>query len=199
MNNKKVLYSTQMHLFLSANQDEKLTRLAADAGVSKSQYVRSLIDGVVPQSRPPYDFYKVLIQLRSIGTNLNQLTRIANGTKNIYAQDILRYAEECKKITNALTDWAQTPMQYDMNNMELANFFRQQAREEYDELMRLDAEKDAYVQPDSAINQMQPAAITDEMTDNYDDDFDDYDPGMPELTEEEIRREEEEYLRSLNE
>ena len=41
-----------------------------------SAYVRQLIDGELPQERPPLDFYKMLTELRYIGNNMNQLTRI---------------------------------------------------------------------------------------------------------------------------
>ena len=76
-------YPYRLELRLNETQIARLQSLASKSGLSMSAYVRRLIDGVLPQERPPFDFYLILSQLRYIGNNMNQLTRIAHATGRI--------------------------------------------------------------------------------------------------------------------
>ena len=49
-------------------------------GLNMSDYMRSLISGHEPKEKPPKDFYEAIKQIRAVGNNINQLTRLANAT-----------------------------------------------------------------------------------------------------------------------
>ena len=57
-------YPYRLELRLNETQMARLQSLASKSGLSMSAYVRQLIDGVLPQERPPLDFYKMLTELR---------------------------------------------------------------------------------------------------------------------------------------
>jgi hypothetical protein len=72
---------------LTAAQAEQLARLAADAGVSQSEYMRSLLDSAnkVPKPRRQsgtmlqlVEIHELAMQVKKLGTNVNQLARQAN-------------------------------------------------------------------------------------------------------------------------
>ena len=55
-----------------------LTRLVGDSGLSRENYLRKLISGVVPREAPPPDFFAMMRELHYIGNNLNQIARTLN-------------------------------------------------------------------------------------------------------------------------
>lgn len=63
-------------------------------GLTKQSYLLFLIKNKVPQPRPSENLQEVLLQLRKIGTNINQLAMIANKTGNIDGLKINRALEE---------------------------------------------------------------------------------------------------------
>ena len=79
---------------LSDGQLQKLAKLADEACVSQSEYMRSLLDSVegsapvakpLPPKRPPsaaqrqlMEIHELAMQVRKLGTNINQLARQAN-------------------------------------------------------------------------------------------------------------------------
>jgi len=76
---------------LTAAQAARLAQLAADAGVSQSEYVRSLLDSAGDGSaKPPkakrqsgamlqlVAIHELAMQVKKLGTNINQLAHQAN-------------------------------------------------------------------------------------------------------------------------
>ncbi len=76
---------------LTDAQAEKLAALADDAGMSQSEYMRSLLDAVdngaveAPKSRKAspamlklVEIHEMAMQVKKLGTNINQLARQAN-------------------------------------------------------------------------------------------------------------------------
>jgi hypothetical protein len=76
---------------LTAAQAERLVRLAADAGVSQSEYMRKLLDSAacgstkVPKTRREsgtmlqlVEIHELAMQVKKLGANVNQLARQAN-------------------------------------------------------------------------------------------------------------------------
>lgn len=63
---------------LSKQEYQKLQRSARHCRMSKSEYMRHLINGHTPKSAPPYNYYLMTKELNRIGGNLNQIARAAN-------------------------------------------------------------------------------------------------------------------------
>jgi len=58
------------------------------SGLSGEALIRSLIMGLDVRPIPPDQLSEILRQLSSIGNNINQIARVANGTGRIGKEDI---------------------------------------------------------------------------------------------------------------
>lgn len=68
----------------------KLNALTKESGRSRESYLRSLINGIVPSNKPSKEYLEVLSELRHIGTNMNQIARVANKSSYI---DYKKYSD----------------------------------------------------------------------------------------------------------
>lgn len=117
-------YPYRLELRLNEAQMARLQSLASKSGLSMSAYVRQLIDGVLPQERPPFDFYLILSQLRYIGNNMNQLTRIAHATGRIDWKEFERLTDEIKPLASMLYRYVTEPIKRDPMTSELGTYIR---------------------------------------------------------------------------
>ena len=117
-------YPYRLELRLNETQMARLQSLASKSGLSMSAYVRQLIDGVLPQERPPLDFYKMLTELRYIGNNMNQLTRIAHATGRIDREKFERLTDEIKPLASMLYRYVTEPIKRDPMTSELGTYIR---------------------------------------------------------------------------
>ena len=85
-----------------------LTRLVGDSGLSRENYLRKLISGVVPREAPPPDFFDMVRELHYIGNNLNQIATKAHALNVIdakhYDDSVLLFEEAVQKILSAVLD-----------------------------------------------------------------------------------------------
>ena len=85
-----------------------LTRLVGDSGLSRENYLRKLISGVVPREAPPPDFFAMMRELHYIGNNLNQIAMKAHALNVIdakhYDDSVLLFEEAVQKILSAVLD-----------------------------------------------------------------------------------------------
>lgn len=65
------------------------------SGLSREEYLRSLIKKIVPANKPTHELVEVIKQLRMIGNNLNQIAVIAYKTSTI---DVIKYKYESEKL-----------------------------------------------------------------------------------------------------
>lgn len=65
------------------------------SGLSREEYLRSLIKKIVPANKPTYELVEIIKQLRMIGNNLNQIAVIAYKTSTI---DVMKYKYESEKL-----------------------------------------------------------------------------------------------------
>ena len=79
--------------YLSNSEFETLKKRSFDVGLSVSDYLRSLIENVVPREKPDKEFYNEIKNLRLIGNNLNLLTKFVNTTGILRERDILKTIE----------------------------------------------------------------------------------------------------------
>ncbi len=79
--------------YLTNSEFELLKKRAFDVGLSVSDYLRSLIENVIPREKPGKEFYDEIKNLRLIGNNLNQLTKYVNTTGILRERDILKTIE----------------------------------------------------------------------------------------------------------
>ncbi|MCL2426326.1 MAG: plasmid mobilization relaxosome protein MobC [Oscillospiraceae bacterium] len=90
-----------IQVFLSEKESENLKRVATKSGYSISAYIRSLLDGYIPQPIPPPDYYSMMNELRAVGNNMNQIAQKAHVLNVI---DVKRYDEAYATLKVALVD-----------------------------------------------------------------------------------------------
>lgn len=72
-----------------------------ECGMTKQTYLLFLIKNRIPQPRPSEDFQEVIRQLRRIGTNINQLTTVANKNGSI---DILKFNKALEELNHQIIE-----------------------------------------------------------------------------------------------
>lgn len=88
-----------IQFLLNDSEAVKLNDQVAKSGLTRSAYLRSLIDGLIPQNSPPPDYRLMMNELRKIGANLNQIAQKANTLGVI---DVLRYQDEVSNLRSAI-------------------------------------------------------------------------------------------------
>ena len=116
MKNIEAQYSRYIRVRLSDRQFNKLTRLSKGAKLTKSEYIRQLINGVLPQERPPVDFYKVLTEIRRISNAAEVLTLNSYNNKNLEAHQIEKVAKDLRPIANMLFEYVTLPIKIENTN-----------------------------------------------------------------------------------
>ena len=77
-----------MTLRLNAAEYAHLCQQARVSGLKKEPLIRSLIMGVNLRPRPPDELPELLRQLSGIGTNINQIAKVANASGYVRKEDI---------------------------------------------------------------------------------------------------------------
>ena len=75
-------------VWLTEEEHRHLTEQAKQAGLGIDPFIRNLIQGVNLRPRPPDVYPALLRELSAIGNNVNQIAHIANGKKDINADEI---------------------------------------------------------------------------------------------------------------
>ena len=91
----------EIKIRLNRKEMDLLNRKVKQSGMSREQYLRHLINGVVPQEMPPPDYHHMMEQLRGIGVNLNQIAFKAHVMNVI---DVQRYDQECANFKKAVKE-----------------------------------------------------------------------------------------------
>lgn len=87
---------------LTDKEMAKLNELVALTPLSREKYVRTVLLGTVPKTRPTRENFTVISQLSAIGNNINQIAKKANTTGYI---DAAYLKEELKKLNKFYTNY----------------------------------------------------------------------------------------------
>ncbi|NLD19139.1 MAG: plasmid mobilization relaxosome protein MobC [Clostridiales bacterium] len=85
-------------VYLTKAEHDRLYELSLGSGYSKSSYMRRLLKGAVPPKMPPREFYEFIFELNKIGTNINQIAKVANMSGSVNEQEYRKEAEKLKKV-----------------------------------------------------------------------------------------------------
>lgn len=88
--------SKEIKIRLNEWEYDKINKLVKQSGISRESYIRMLINKVVPPPLITTELDQVLRQLRSIGTNMNQIAYVANATKYVNHEEYRKNHEELK-------------------------------------------------------------------------------------------------------
>ena len=98
-NNRK--RKVQVILRLTEAEHEQLCEWSAACRMSKSDYLRNLIQGFQPVAFPPIEYSEVLFELRRIGVNMNQIATKAHTLGFI---DVPDYEQNAKRVWSAVAE-----------------------------------------------------------------------------------------------
>ena len=98
------LRSRPIRVFVRLNESEykKFLSLVEKSGLSKSAYLRHLINGLQPRDHPPQKYYEVMDVLYSISDEINSLC----ADENIEAQ---KTALKIDRVIKNMTDLSISP------------------------------------------------------------------------------------------
>lgn len=88
-----------IQFWLDKKEAETLDKMVKRTGLTRTAYLRHLINGFVPREVPPADYYDMMRQLHAIGGNLNQIAQKAH-TLNVI--DVQRYDAAVKEVEEAI-------------------------------------------------------------------------------------------------
>lgn len=91
--------NVSIQFYLNAREADLLDRKVKATGISRTAFLRHLVNGFQPRERPPLDFRAMMQELYKIGTNLDQ---IAQKMQTLNVIDAQRYDEEVWKLENAI-------------------------------------------------------------------------------------------------
>ena len=86
------------HVYLNEEKNKILENLCNRLRVNRSILIRALILGKRLVEAPPVDYKQFIIELRRVGTNLNQLTAKANSIGYIDADECKSVLTEVRKL-----------------------------------------------------------------------------------------------------
>jgi hypothetical protein len=88
-----------IQFWLDEKEAESLNKKVIRSGLSRENYLRHIIGGLVPTDAPPPDYYSMMRELHAIGTNLNQVAQKAHVLNVI---DVKRYEDNVAALNKAI-------------------------------------------------------------------------------------------------
>ena len=73
---------------LTDAERRKLSQICAVSGLPVSAVLRQLISGVTIRQRPPKELHDLYAEINRIGTNINQIAKVANTCGHISKEEI---------------------------------------------------------------------------------------------------------------
>jgi hypothetical protein len=86
---------------LNRSENDHFKKQIKKSGLSQEAYIRHIINGLVPTELPPPDYYSMVRELHSIGTNLNQIAQKAH-VLNVL--DTKRYNDNAAALYRAIVE-----------------------------------------------------------------------------------------------
>ena len=80
--------NNKIQFYLSDKDKHKLDRLAEKSGLTKTAVLTNLIKGCEIKPLPSEELLNIYKELNHIGTNINQIARIANSHRYVSAEKI---------------------------------------------------------------------------------------------------------------
>ena len=95
-------YSIKKQFYVDQKEDDLLKLKSKKSGLSESEFLRSCIKGYKIKEQPTDEIREFIKQITGIANNINQIARVANGTRHVQYKD-LEYVKN--KITEFILDF----------------------------------------------------------------------------------------------
>jgi len=133
--------NVSIQFYLNTREADLLDRKVKPTGLSRTAYLRHLVNGFQPRELPPPDYFAMMRELYRIGRNLNQIAQKAHALNVIDAQ---RYDEEVRKLEAAIltiTNAVVSPMPVH-EDITILDFARLSSSMEQEDCIIVDPEKE---------------------------------------------------------
>ena len=100
--------SQSILLRLTQAEMEVLNHKAREAKMSREAYIRQVLSGAEIKAKPPADFYKLIVEVRKVGSNLNQLVKRAQALNFIDTPALQKVMAEIRETEDMLWDTFQS-------------------------------------------------------------------------------------------
>jgi len=100
---------SQINIRLNPRELRHLDTMARRSQLTRSAYVRFLVNGFRPKEAPPQDYYAMMREIHALGNNLNQLAHRANCTGEMDATNIEAAITEIRHSIKDITQKVITP------------------------------------------------------------------------------------------
>lgn len=91
----------RIQVWLNQEENERFRASVEKTGLTKENYLRTLINGYAPKEQPHPDYFNLMHEFHAIGNNLNQLAAKANATGHI---DKIVFQYEANRLRKAILD-----------------------------------------------------------------------------------------------
>ncbi len=105
----------QVLLRLTIEEWQRLEQNVKRSGLSKSSYIRSLLNGYTPKEMPGADFFTLMRELHAIGNRMNQIAARANAIGLIDAAAYADNAQKLRETTQRIYEAVMLPGRMDDN------------------------------------------------------------------------------------
>jgi len=95
-------HTKTFHIRFTEKECKRLCEHSKKAGLPKSTYIRHMINGCSPQEYPAEMFRDFMEEIRRVGNNLNQLTKLAHRVGSLHAGKLDGVLEEHRRIYIAI-------------------------------------------------------------------------------------------------
>ena len=92
------------NFWLSYEEDRQLKKLSSLLNLTEAGVIRKILFCTEVKSSPPKEFYDAIEKINKIGVNINQLTKIANTTNQIYTQELDRQFKKLNELVDELKE-----------------------------------------------------------------------------------------------
>ena len=88
----------EIKIRFSPDELASLNAQAKKAGISREQFCRNAIQGVVIRENPPADLYKLIWEIRRVGNNIDQILMIANAKGILNIPDLRKAIDDLREV-----------------------------------------------------------------------------------------------------
>ena len=98
----------RVEVYLTENEYSNLAEKVKLSGMPREAYIRQVLGGVEIKEKPPADFYKLMVEVRKVGSNLNQLVKRAQALNFIDTPALQKVMAEIRETEDMLWDTFQS-------------------------------------------------------------------------------------------
>lgn len=96
--------NNRIHLYLSDEEYKNLQKKVSLTDLSREEFIRQIINGAVINRAPPIDYYDLIIEVRNVGRNINQLYKLANAKGILLAAELRKALDENRTLAQKMWD-----------------------------------------------------------------------------------------------